>query len=177
MIPHVVLIVTYNLVAFSCHQILTGEDWNAVMYDGIRAWGGIGEAASALAIMYFIFLVVVGNCILWTNNHFVQNNIFVWARIFGAVICILTQPGGRLVEAQFPFWPSPSCVQHIRNAKSILKYQPSSSLLNKTRGKIPVLFLHLKLRPRKRRSKERKYNKKGLREPPSTLLTNLLANL
>lgn len=104
---------------------------------------------------------------------------FVWARIFGAVVYILTQPGGRLVEAQFPFWPSPLlvCVQHIRNAKSILKYQPSSSLLNKTRGKIPVLFLHLKLRPRKRRSKERKYNKERLREPPSTLLTNLLANL
>ncbi|KAL9960179.1 hypothetical protein ACROYT_G033596 [Oculina patagonica] len=45
-------------------QILTGEDWNAVMYDGIRAWGGIGEAASAIAILYFIFLVVVGNYIL-----------------------------------------------------------------------------------------------------------------
>jgi len=59
----------FDLVGFSYHQILTGEDWNAVMYDGIRAWGGIGEAASALAIMYFIFLVVVGNCILCTHNH------------------------------------------------------------------------------------------------------------
>ena len=45
------------------------------MYDGIRAWGGIGEAASALAIMYFIFLVVVGNCILQTHNHSVKNNV------------------------------------------------------------------------------------------------------
>lgn len=45
-------------------QILTGEDWNAVMYDGIRAWGGIGEGGSAIAILYFIFLVVVGNYIL-----------------------------------------------------------------------------------------------------------------
>jgi len=144
--------VTYNLVAFSCHQILTGEDWNAVMYDGIRAWGGIGEAASALAIMYFIFLVVVGNCILWTHNHFVLYSIFVWARIFGAVYtCILSQPGGRLVEAQFPFWPSPLLVgvEHIRNAKSILKYQPSSSFLKTTRGKIPVLFLHLKAKKKK----------------------------
>lgn len=60
---------------FSCHQILTGEDWNAVMYDGIRAWGGIGDPASALAIMYFIFLVVVGNCILQTQNHPVKNNV------------------------------------------------------------------------------------------------------
>ncbi|PFX17210.1 Voltage-dependent calcium channel type D subunit alpha-1 [Stylophora pistillata] len=45
-------------------KILTGEDWNAVMYDGIRAWGGIGEGGSAIAILYFIFLVVVGNYIL-----------------------------------------------------------------------------------------------------------------
>lgn len=45
-------------------QILTGEDWNAVMYDGIRSWGGIGEAGAILPILYFIFLVVVGNYIL-----------------------------------------------------------------------------------------------------------------
>ncbi|XP_044182314.1 voltage-dependent L-type calcium channel subunit alpha-1D-like isoform X2 [Acropora millepora] len=45
-------------------QILTGEDWNAVMYDGIRSWGGIGEGGAILAILYFIFLVVVGNYIL-----------------------------------------------------------------------------------------------------------------
>lgn len=45
-------------------QILTGEDWNAVMYDGIRSWGGIGEGGSIVAIFYFIFLVVVGNYIL-----------------------------------------------------------------------------------------------------------------
>ena len=94
MTPHVVLIVTYNLVAFSCHQILTGEDWNAVMYDGIRAWGGIGEAASALAIMYFIFLVVVGNCILWTNNHFVQN-ICVGTDLWGC--CLHSNATGRTV--------------------------------------------------------------------------------
>lgn len=74
---------------FSCHQILTGEDWNAVMYDGIRAWGGIGDPASALAIMYFIFLVVVGNCILQTQNHPVKT-MFVRTLIFGAVVCILT---------------------------------------------------------------------------------------
>jgi hypothetical protein len=25
---------------FSCFQILTGEDWNSIMYDGIIAYGG-----------------------------------------------------------------------------------------------------------------------------------------
>ena len=35
------------------------------MYDGIRSWGGIGEAGAILPILYFIFLVVVGNCILY----------------------------------------------------------------------------------------------------------------
>ena len=49
-------------------QILTGEDWNAVMYDGIRSWGGIGDGGAIVAILYFIFLVVVGNCILWRRN-------------------------------------------------------------------------------------------------------------
>ncbi|XP_048579316.1 muscle calcium channel subunit alpha-1 isoform X2 [Nematostella vectensis] len=45
-------------------QILTGEDWNAVMYTGIQSWGGITESLSAIPILYFIFLVVVGNYIL-----------------------------------------------------------------------------------------------------------------
>ena len=53
----------FSNVVFSS-QILTGEDWNAVMYDGIRAYGGIGDSGSVLAILYFTFLVVVGNCIL-----------------------------------------------------------------------------------------------------------------
>ncbi|XP_028397956.1 voltage-dependent L-type calcium channel subunit alpha-1D-like [Dendronephthya gigantea] len=45
-------------------QILTGEDWNAVMYDGIRAYGGIRNPGAAIAIGYFIILVIVGNYIL-----------------------------------------------------------------------------------------------------------------
>ena len=34
------------------------------MYDGIRAYGGIRNPGSAIAIAYFIILVIVGNCIL-----------------------------------------------------------------------------------------------------------------
>eukprot|EP00794_Sanderia_malayensis_P006217 gene6217-6933_t len=45
-------------------QILTGEDWNAVMYVGIQSWGGIKDPSSIIAIIYFVALVIVGNYIL-----------------------------------------------------------------------------------------------------------------
>lgn len=45
-------------------QILTGEDWNSVMYIGIESWGGIGNSLCIIPIIYFITLVVVGNYIL-----------------------------------------------------------------------------------------------------------------
>ena len=44
-------------------QILTGEDWNVVMYDGIQAYGGI-KGLGAVASLYFIILFVCGNFIL-----------------------------------------------------------------------------------------------------------------
>uniref|UniRef100_A0A8C3RIB7 Voltage-dependent L-type calcium channel subunit alpha n=1 Tax=Cyanoderma ruficeps TaxID=181631 RepID=A0A8C3RIB7_9PASS len=44
-------------------QILTGEDWNAVMYDGIMAYGGPSSSGMIVCI-YFIILFICGNCIL-----------------------------------------------------------------------------------------------------------------
>ncbi|XP_076641129.1 ca[2+]-channel protein alpha[[1]] subunit D isoform X4 [Halictus rubicundus] len=44
-------------------QILTGEDWNMVMYDGIRAYGGVASFGM-LACFYFIILFICGNYIL-----------------------------------------------------------------------------------------------------------------
>ncbi|XP_011637593.1 voltage-dependent calcium channel type D subunit alpha-1 [Pogonomyrmex barbatus] len=44
-------------------QILTGEDWNAVMYVGIRAYGGVASIG-VLACVYFIILFICGNYIL-----------------------------------------------------------------------------------------------------------------
>ncbi|XP_061511530.1 muscle calcium channel subunit alpha-1 isoform X7 [Anopheles gambiae] len=44
-------------------QILTGEDWNAVMYDGIQAYGGVASFG-ILASIYFIILFICGNYIL-----------------------------------------------------------------------------------------------------------------
>jgi len=57
---------TFNNFGQSCltvFQILTGEDWNVVMYDGIEAYGGI-KGLGAIAALYFIILFVAGNFIL-----------------------------------------------------------------------------------------------------------------
>jgi len=42
-------------------QILTGEDWNAVMYEGIVAFGGPKSAKGLAISLYFVTLVVLGN--------------------------------------------------------------------------------------------------------------------
>lgn len=47
-----------------CSQILTGEDWNSIMYDGIMAYGG-PSFPGMLVCIYFIILFVCGNCILY----------------------------------------------------------------------------------------------------------------
>ena len=52
---------------FYYSQILTGEDWNAVMYDGIKAYGGV-SSVGILASFYFIILFICGNCILFHDR-------------------------------------------------------------------------------------------------------------
>lgn len=47
---------------FSLLQILTGEDWNAVMYHGIESQGGVSKGM--FSSFYFIVLTLFGNCIL-----------------------------------------------------------------------------------------------------------------
>uniref|UniRef100_A0A8C0BDT9 Voltage-dependent L-type calcium channel subunit alpha n=1 Tax=Buteo japonicus TaxID=224669 RepID=A0A8C0BDT9_9AVES len=47
----------------SVFQILTGEDWNSIMYDGIMAYGG-PSFPGMLVCIYFIILFVCGNYIL-----------------------------------------------------------------------------------------------------------------
>ncbi|CAK8675301.1 unnamed protein product [Clavelina lepadiformis] len=41
-------------------QILTGEDWNVVMYNGVQAMGGVNNGGLMYSL-YFIFLVLFGN--------------------------------------------------------------------------------------------------------------------
>ena len=58
-------------------QIIVGEDWNTVMYNGIRAHGGPKNAAGKLVSFFFVILVIVGNCMFSTHlkdsDHFSTN--------------------------------------------------------------------------------------------------------
>ncbi|XP_026187416.1 calcium channel, voltage-dependent, L type, alpha 1F subunit [Mastacembelus armatus] len=47
----------------TCFQILTGEDWNVVMYDGITAYGG-PVFPGMIVCIYFVILFICGNYIL-----------------------------------------------------------------------------------------------------------------
>ncbi|XP_076455033.1 voltage-dependent calcium channel type A subunit alpha-1-like [Babylonia areolata] len=51
---------TFPIALLTVFQILTGEDWNEVMYNGIRAHGGIHKHGMIFS-SYFIILVLFGN--------------------------------------------------------------------------------------------------------------------
>uniref|UniRef100_A0A9J8DIR0 Voltage-dependent L-type calcium channel subunit alpha n=1 Tax=Cyprinus carpio carpio TaxID=630221 RepID=A0A9J8DIR0_CYPCA len=52
---------TFPSALLTCFQILTGEDWNSVMYDGIMAYGG-PVFPNMIVSIYFVILFVCGNC-------------------------------------------------------------------------------------------------------------------
>ncbi|XP_053536536.1 voltage-dependent L-type calcium channel subunit alpha-1D [Ictalurus punctatus] len=54
---------TFPSALLTCFQILTGEDWNSVMYDGIMAYGG-PIFPNMIVCIYFVILFVCGNYIL-----------------------------------------------------------------------------------------------------------------
>ncbi|KAK3514062.1 hypothetical protein QTP70_002901 [Hemibagrus guttatus] len=51
---------TFPAAILTVFQILTGEDWNAVMYHGIESQGGVGSGM--FSSVYFIVLTLFGNC-------------------------------------------------------------------------------------------------------------------
>ena len=51
---------TFSIALLTVFQILTGEDWNEVMYKAIQSQGGIREGGMIYSI-YFIILVLFGN--------------------------------------------------------------------------------------------------------------------
>uniref|UniRef100_A0ACB8EZY1 Voltage-dependent N-type calcium channel subunit alpha-1B n=1 Tax=Sphaerodactylus townsendi TaxID=933632 RepID=A0ACB8EZY1_9SAUR len=53
---------TFPTAILTVFQILTGEDWNAVMYQGIESQGGVHSGM--FSSIYFIVLTLFGNCIL-----------------------------------------------------------------------------------------------------------------
>ncbi|XP_037632759.1 calcium channel, voltage-dependent, N type, alpha 1B subunit, a isoform X5 [Sebastes umbrosus] len=50
---------TFPAAILTVFQILTGEDWNAVMYDGIKSHGGV--PGGMFSSIYFIILTLFGN--------------------------------------------------------------------------------------------------------------------
>ncbi|KAJ8265911.1 hypothetical protein COCON_G00150100 [Conger conger] len=54
---------TFPQALLTCFQILTGEDWNVVMYDGIMAYGG-PHFPGMIVCVYFVILFICGNYIL-----------------------------------------------------------------------------------------------------------------
>ncbi|XP_048873398.1 calcium channel, voltage-dependent, L type, alpha 1F subunit isoform X2 [Brienomyrus brachyistius] len=54
---------TFPQALLTCFQILTGEDWNVVMYDGITAYGG-PHFPGMIVCLYFVILFICGNYIL-----------------------------------------------------------------------------------------------------------------
>ena len=55
---------------------MTGEDWNTVMNDGIVASGGPHTISGMLSSLYFVSLVILGNCIRGKNSSFYLNLLF-----------------------------------------------------------------------------------------------------
>ncbi|CAH8442932.1 unnamed protein product [Schistosoma intercalatum] len=51
---------TFVKALLTVFQILTGEDWNMIMYDGIRSQGGVNNGGFVYCI-YFVLLVLFGN--------------------------------------------------------------------------------------------------------------------
>uniref|UniRef100_A0A674BEF8 Voltage-dependent L-type calcium channel subunit alpha n=1 Tax=Salmo trutta TaxID=8032 RepID=A0A674BEF8_SALTR len=70
-------------------QILTGEDWNAVMYDGIMAYGG-PSSSGMIVSFYFIILFICGNCIFSLPHPSYQP-----PRSQSALTKVLEEAGGR----------------------------------------------------------------------------------
>eukprot|EP00037_Helgoeca_nana_P027704 m.318938 g.318938 ORF g.318938 m.318938 type:complete len:1628 (+) comp27580_c0_seq1:447-5330(+) len=56
---------TFGSSMLAIFQVLTGEDWNVIMLNGIRAYGGI-EASGWIPVLFFCFIVIVGNFTLLT---------------------------------------------------------------------------------------------------------------
>nr|XP_032828240.1 voltage-dependent L-type calcium channel subunit alpha-1D-like [Petromyzon marinus] len=54
---------SFPIALLTVFQILTGEDWNTVMYNGIRAYGG-PSFPGILVCVFFIILFICGNYIL-----------------------------------------------------------------------------------------------------------------
>ena len=90
---------TFN---FFQNKILTGEDWNEVMYNGIRSQGGL-HGGGMIYCTYFIILVLIGNCILCSLWEFSDSDkVYSY---FVIQVCIYNLHGNRyLTGLNYILW-------------------------------------------------------------------------
>uniref|UniRef100_A0A8B9LEC6 Voltage-dependent L-type calcium channel subunit alpha n=1 Tax=Astyanax mexicanus TaxID=7994 RepID=A0A8B9LEC6_ASTMX len=95
----------------TCFQILTGEDWNMVMYDGIMAYGG-PVFPGMIVCLYFVILFICGNYILlnvflaiavdnlmifeilWENKEFSLYVYFILSLSVTPLLCVFVSKEG-----------------------------------------------------------------------------------
>lgn len=63
------------MIEFSLAQILTGEDWNEIMYNGIISQGG-AKGQGMIYALYFIILVLFGNCKKNRKTEIIKQKLF-----------------------------------------------------------------------------------------------------
>lgn len=56
-IPQLFAFESASLENHPCVQILTGEDWNTVMYNGIESFGGVGTLGVIVSIYYIVLFI------------------------------------------------------------------------------------------------------------------------
>lgn len=102
-------LVTYPVTYPECtfvFQILTGEDWNAVMYHGIESQGGVRKGM--FSSIYFIILTLFGNCILSIRRAF-------QLKAGNGLHSVRTPYRLSLVTLQQLVWPLPTRLQYKKS--------------------------------------------------------------
>ncbi|VDL91854.1 unnamed protein product [Schistocephalus solidus] len=66
---------TFIKALLTVFQILTGEDWNSIMYNGIRSQGGATSGGTIYCI-YFVLLVLFGNLYTFENLNAANFTLF-----------------------------------------------------------------------------------------------------
>uniref|UniRef100_A0AAV2JP78 Voltage-dependent calcium channel alpha-1 subunit IQ domain-containing protein n=1 Tax=Knipowitschia caucasica TaxID=637954 RepID=A0AAV2JP78_KNICA len=114
---------TFPAAIMTVFQILTGEDWNEVMYNGIRSQGGVQYGM--WSSIYFIVLTLFGNCILLqarkthTRTHpNILSHICLGTResIYTCYITFLTNPTDTLLNVFLAI-----AVDNLANAQELTK--------------------------------------------------------
>uniref|UniRef100_A0A6I8NMN1 Voltage-dependent R-type calcium channel subunit alpha n=1 Tax=Ornithorhynchus anatinus TaxID=9258 RepID=A0A6I8NMN1_ORNAN len=97
---------TFPAAIMTVFQILTGEDWNEVMYNGIRSQGGV--SSGMWSAIYFIVLTLFGNYTLLNVFLAIAVDNLANAQELTKVSIILWIPLKQGVSLDFPLPASPN---------------------------------------------------------------------